>query len=60
MSKQIKINFILDVEEKMTPNILTFIIKELFEQRGWKYKGIVENVQQYDDEVNSVRINYGK
>jgi hypothetical protein len=60
MGKQIKINFILDVEEKMTPNILTFIMKELFEQRGWKHKGIVENVQQYDNEVNSVRINYGK
>ena len=46
MSKQIKIDFILDIDDKpMTPNILTPILTNFFNTQGWKYKGIIENVQ---------------
>ena len=61
MSKQIKIDFILEIDdEPMTPNILTPLLTDFFNSQCWEYKGIVENVQQYDNEVDSVRINYGK
>ena len=61
MSKQIKIDFVLEIEDKtMTPNILTPLLTNLFNSQGWEYKGIVENIQQYDNEINLVRVNYGK
>ena len=61
MSKQIKIDFILEIDDDpMTPNILVPLLTEYFESQGWEYKGTVENVQQYDDEVNLVKVNYGK
>ena len=61
MSKQIKIDFILEIDdESITPNILTPLLTDLFNNQGWKYKGIVENIQQYDNEVNLVKVNYGK
>ena len=61
MSKQIKIDFILDIDdESITPNILTSLLTNFFNNQGWEYKGTVENVQQCDNEVNLVRVNYGK
>lgn len=61
MNKQIKIDFILEIDdEAMTPNMLTPLLTNLFNSQGWEYKGIVKNIQQYDNEVNLVRVNYGK
>ena len=61
MSKQIKIDFILEFDdETITPNILTPLLADFFNNQGWEYKGIVENIQQYDNEVNLVKVNYGK
>lgn len=61
MKKQIKIDFILEIDdETMAPNMLTPLLTNLFNSQGWEYKGIVENVQQYDNEVNLVRVNYEK
>ena len=40
MSKQIKIDFILDVnDDSTTPNILTPLLTNFFDNQGWKYKG---------------------
>lgn len=61
MSKQIEIDFILDVnDDSTTPNILTPLLTNFFDNQGWKYKGVIENVQQYDNEINLVRVNRGK
>lgn len=61
MSKQIEIDFILDVnDDSTTPNILTPLLTNFFDNQGWKYKGVIENVQQHDNEINLVRVNHGK
>jgi autonomous glycyl radical cofactor GrcA len=57
MKKQIEINFILDVENNMTPNILFHTLQELFENNNWGYQGIIKNVVDQNDEVNVVKIN---
>ena len=61
MSKQIKIEFILDIDDTpMTPNILTPILTNFFNAQGWEYKGKIENLQLCENEINAVEINYGK
>ena len=61
MKKQIKIDFILNIDDKLiTPNTLTLLLTDFFKSQGWEQKGTVENVQQYDNEVNLVKVNYGK